>query len=309
MSSQAKWKLLAMLIVALVIVGAIGWRQFTPKPTLRMQNPEWDIDVKSTGDLVLAKVNTMILIEKSILHVSSRMDFSSKGATPILLFTVRSYNARIVEATPAFVVIGDFYISKYDLTGHFYYMRGGEITGTISPDLSEKYDKQYMQATYSLNLTDLTHRSQKEVLSDLSSSEGIREITAQGKIHLEFVLNSVGENGKNRFSRLTFISSINTTFVFFDVELHNEQSFRVAKVGSSDMTKVAPNHLWYGFFSSAPDIKIVYVEWEEPPSPPFWEMQPYDWILSGIVGAICGILCTEAKRVLSSLLARAKRAV
>lgn len=32
MSSQAKWKLLAMLIVASAVLGVVGWQQFTPKP-------------------------------------------------------------------------------------------------------------------------------------------------------------------------------------------------------------------------------------------------------------------------------------
>ena len=33
MSSQTRWKLLAVLIVALAIFGAVGWQQFTPQPT------------------------------------------------------------------------------------------------------------------------------------------------------------------------------------------------------------------------------------------------------------------------------------
>jgi len=60
MSSQTRWKILAAVIVASVIVGAVGWQQFTPKPT-----PPTTIRITPTVTTVSASQATVAPIKST----------------------------------------------------------------------------------------------------------------------------------------------------------------------------------------------------------------------------------------------------
>jgi len=287
-----------ILIVALLIL-------FSSIRLNEIQGPEWAIVVQAHGDLVLATLNTLITVEEEDLRIESHIVFETKGLAPIMSFTVNGYGTRLAEYTPALIVIDSFYIQHPNGTRRFYVFPSGAIQSVFSPALSDKYDKQSTQAIYLLNLTDLTLNSQRNFLSRVPFKDDIaeaKEIVVRGQIRLAFaMLGGVGKIGKSRFFRMAFHSSANGTFIFFDVTISQVESLRIAKVGDSDMTRVAPNHAWGGFFAAPVEFKAVYVEWESPSPPAPWESHPWDWILSGVVGATAWELLKRGRSLMQKI--------
>ena len=59
----------------------------------------------------------------------------------------------------------------------------------------------------------------------------------------------------------------------------------IAQIGNTNLEMFAPN--WFRTnYVVGYQVTSLYSEWEIVAPPPLYETQPYDWVISGIVGAV-----------------------
>jgi len=289
---EAKDCIAQLFIIGFLLVLSLGQ---TVCSLRAVEEPSFGIDLGYGGDLVLSSVESRIVAMGSDLRVINIIYFESKGLTPSFSLVAMGHGVGLENVTQMSIVVGGFYIWNPNGTRSTHvYLPGGfaQLNWPVTVVGSK--------ISYSVDLASFIQDSQRTFLSREGLTMDTRSVVATGQIRVDFVAaEGVGSIGGSKFFDMMFSCTFKGARANFDVTVTEPESrFRQTRIGNSSMEQSSPTHAAAQFTVNSAEPTTVYVEWETAPQPPWWTMQPFDWVISGLVGVvITGIAAVLTKKI------------
>jgi hypothetical protein len=267
-----------------------------PQSAAVQSQPNWAIQVYVSNGAMLSSLKVgFSVLDNMLTKVDVLIGYVSKDQPSNVSVFVLGGGPTLYKPTPAAI-----YVSGFMLGDEFFPFSLGHPDAHASPVVFDN-TIQFLRARYSVDLNSVINASIRKFLSITVINFPINNITTLGSIGINFsLLNAIGEIGGIQFERAVLSSNTISPFfkndpIAFALEVTTTHALTAAKANDSDMTLLSPFQAQYTF-PTFPSVLGVYVAWNLPS--PWWTTipQPWDWIISAIVGGLITMIGGFLKR-------------
>jgi len=259
-----------------------------------------EVFCSTSGDIFLSDVTFIFVADaEGDVSIVSLMNFESRGFKPVVNFILEGHNTAGEEFGNGTVEIDGYSIAIDNGRGYWPFWQlifPDNVSSEIPPALIIP-EVRFSQRVYRYDITDLVINAQRYFFSELGflpikilyPNIQPEDLIVRGRISFSAkILGGVGEVKNKHYFRLSMSAyDVNATSISIDITIPEEATIIEAKIDEEDLNKILPNRYKETIFP--PLEHRVYMEWEMPKGPDWWETPPgvlAIGILGGIIVAI-----------------------
>ena len=273
----------AFSVVLLIVGFAVG--------SVAAENPILGVDVHHSGNLWLFQLNTQLVAYARDLNASTSIFWLSNGFNSSLTFYVIGTGGQFGNLTKMVVQIQDFGVTYVNRTRLSLNPPQGYNQIYVAPAVSEAILK------YQLDLTNFTKAFENVLPSTFNATS--QQVFIGGQVFVSIVWSgAIQETAETKFIRVGLACDCPGTSAYVGVGILEENARLIAgQIGQKNLEMFAPNSFNTQYVIAPNEVTQVYAEWDIVKSPPWYETQPYDWVISGVIGGGIGATITAAATV------------
>jgi hypothetical protein len=247
------------------------------------ESPIWTIDVQLGGDFGLLQLYTGLSAYTTGLKSTMSISWSSDGFNSSLTIYATGTKSQFENLTQMVVQIQNFAITY----GHQTHTAILNYQISIPPNITGTF------LEYRLDLRKFAGVIENMLPSGFNASS--QQFFIYGQVLISIVwLDAIQETANTEFIRVNLGCDCPGTEANVFVSILEENArLIIEQIGPQNVQMLAPNSFSTEYVIAAGQQTQIYAEWALETPPPFYETQPYDWVISAGVSLVMGAAVSE----------------
>ena len=132
-----------------------------------------------------------------------------------------------------------------------------------------------------------------------STSNVTSQVAIDGQMNVSFVAFDAIQEADTKFFRASFSCDCAGASAYIGRAIVEADAvLSVAQIGHSNFEQTSPNSFRTQYVIGSNEVTPIYTECKVVKPPPWYETQPYDWVISGVIGGGIGATITAAATVI-----------